>query len=328
MKQLFISWVPFQRRSLSMQPYFEYELRFLSLSFKKKLLRPVEYVVKAWKTLNPLIHHHPHIIWIQLPPTLLLHLAHLYKAIFDHDALIVADAHNATFRYPWINIPLTKTLLNRSEVIIVHNDWVKEQALSLGLDPDRLFVLEDPPAALKKDVAVVSKGFKHPWVVFPCSFNHDEPIQTVIEAARLAPEITFVLTGNTARAKGIHDLSNLPDNVKLTGFLPEQEFDNLLWKTDAVLGLTKLEGIQLSVANEALGLGKPMILSNTETLKKLFYKGAVYVDTSSSDSIAEGCRQALTQAEKLTQETQELRIEREESWKEQASYLNKLISQQ
>jgi hypothetical protein len=325
MKQLFIAWVPFQRRSVSMQRYFGYELTFLSFSFKNRRLRPVEYLYKSWRSLLLFLHQRPEVIWVQLPPTPLLHLAHLYKVLCDRQVKIIADCHNATFRPPWIGFPGGVELLNRCDLILVHNDWVKQQAMELGVTGEGLRVLEDPPVVVESGIPN-QDIFPHPWILCPCSFNQDEPIQAVLDAARLAPEITFVLTGNSARAKGIHDLSNLPPNVKLVGFLPTAELDSLLRSTDAVLGLTKLEGIQLSAANEAVGAKKPMVISNTNVLKELFYKGAIYVDSSVPKSIAQGCQTALLQKETLTQDVGELQVERNQSWWERTQKIDKMIN--
>jgi hypothetical protein len=144
------------------------------------------------------------------------------------------DCHNATFRPPWISSPGTLDLLNSSDLLLVHNDWVKKQAIEIGISNERLYVLEDPIALVEDRTEQNQNVFPHPWILCPCSFNKDEPIEAVLDAARLAPEITFVLTGNTARAKGIHNLSDIPPNIKLAGFLPTAEFDSFLCNTDVV----------------------------------------------------------------------------------------------
>lgn len=324
-KQFFISWIRFQRRTISLQTYFDYDLEFLSLSFKYRFLRPIEYILKTWQTLMLFFQHQPQIIWVQVTPTLLLHVAYFYKKVFQPNTIIVADCHNNTFEAPWVNVPGTTYLLKNFDLLIVHNDWVKEKVIKENLSNDNICVLEDPPVVIKRQVNESKSSFSHPLIVFPCSFNPDEPIQEVLEVARLAPNITFVLTGNLARARGIHDLSNVPDNVKLPGFLPEEEFNRILLDADAILGLTKQEGIQLSAAVEAVGIGKPLIISDTETLKKLFYKGAVYVDTNNPSSIAEGCLKVIYHRDELIKEVQELQKERANFWLEQKQRLETIL---
>lgn len=325
LKQLFIAWVPFQRRSLSMKSYFDYELKFITFSFKQRFLRPLEYVFKGCQTLFYFIKKNPNVVWIQLPPNILLHLAFVYKLLFNRKLVIVADCHNATLRKPWIQIPGTVFLLNRCEVIMIHNDSVRQQAVDYEIDSKKTYVLEDPPAFVALTTEKKGNSTASPSIVCPCSFNRDEPIEEILNAARMIPEITILITGNYNRAQGIHDLSNIPDNIKLTGFLSTVEFDRLIARADAILGLTKLDGIQLSVANEAVGSGKPMILAHTKTLMKLFYQGAVYVNPTQADSIAQGCREAIDNQEKLSQEVQQLRIEKETNWLKQAEFVKDLI---
>lgn len=333
MKQLFIAWVPFQRRSVSMRDHFGYDLEFISLSFKNRLFRPFEYVIKTAKTLGLFVSRRPRVVWLQLPPTILLYLSYLYKLVLKRDALIIADCHNATFRKPWISLPGIVGLLNRCALVLVHSEQVEQQAKALGVIPDLVCLLEDPPTLIEASSRPYDSPstsgepafYTHPWVLCPCSFNRDEPIEELIAAARLAPEITFVITGKPSRAKGIHDLTNLPSNVVLSGFLPLERFDELLLNADVVLGLTKLDGIQLSAAGEAVSTGTPMVLSATTLLKKLFYKGAIYVDSDVPESIAQGTQRAIAAHDDLTQAVIDLRRERQRTWLGQTSRVNMLL---
>lgn len=325
MKQVFVAW-NFMRRPESMQPHFGYELVVFSLASKRRFLRPLEYLIKGWQTLILFFRQRPQAIWIQIAPTPLLYITHFYKALFNRQVSIIADCHNSMFHAPWITFPGALTLLNRCNTVLVHNEWMKDQAIKLGVESDRLHILETRPAQLDPQTIEVKDPFPHPWILFPCSFDADEPIDVVLAAARLIPDVTFAVTGNTARAKGRHDLSNIPPNVKLLGFLPKSEFNGLLFGTDAVLGLTTLEGIQLSVANEAVGTGKPMVISNTDLLKKLFYKGAVYVDTLKAESIAQGCQAALSRKPEFTEEVFQLKEERNKRWLGQANKVDAVLS--
>ncbi|MCL1469337.1 hypothetical protein [Argonema antarcticum] len=325
MKQLFVAWIAFHRRPVSMQSHFGYELKFSQFAFSKRYLRPLEYLVKGWTTLVLLLHKKPEAIWLQLAPTPLLYVAYLYKILFNRHVIIIADCHNVLFRAPWINLPGAVDLLNRCDLVILHNDCVKQQATAAGVIGKCLYVLEDRPAMLDCGIIEDRSAFPHPWVLFPCSFHADEPIEVVLAAARLVPDITFVLTGDTIRAKGIHNLTNIPPNVKLPGFLPTVEFDMLLCTTDAVLGLTTLEDVQVCTANEAVGSAKPLILSETKLLKKLFYKGAVYVKSDNPQSIAQGCQEAISRKAELIEQIVDLKVERNQRWLKQAEQVDALL---
>ncbi len=326
MKQLFVAWIAFQRRPTSMEEYFNYDLTFLSLTFKNRLMRPLEYMIKACQTLLLLTQKRPDMLWIQLAPTPLIYIAHLYRLIFNRKTVIIADCHNSMYRSPWIDFPGALSLLNRCNLVLVHNSWVREQALRAGVKNDHLQVLETRPANLDcKTFKSQEETIPRPWILLPCSFDPDEPINFVIDAARQVPEITFVLTGKLARAQGIHDLIEIPANIKLVGFVPKEEFDRLLYAADIIMGLTKRDGVQLSVANEAVGVGKAMILSDTEILRELFYKGAIYVDSLDAKSIAQGCKEAIARKEELTKEAYQLREERNKRWISQAEKVKLII---
>lgn len=321
-QQLFLAWVRFQRRAVTMQSYFDYDLYHINLSFKQKFLRPFEYVIKAWQSLGLMLRQRPEIIWVQMPPAPLLYLVFAYKGLFNPQVKLVADCHNAAFRAPWIKFPGVVSLLNRCDSVIVHNHTVALQARKLGISPHHTQVLLDrvqPLDSVEKSGSVFAEVAQHlelntPWFLIPCSFNADEPIAEILAAARQAPDLTFVLTGNPARAQGRHDLSGAPANIKFPGFLPEGQFNALVYNATAVVGLTKLDGIQLSVANEALGCDRPMVLANTSLLQQLFPKGAIYVDPMDPEDLVAGCRQAQAESDRLITEVIALKTERAEQW--------------
>jgi hypothetical protein len=194
-------------------------------------------------------------------------------------------------------------------LILVHNDEIYNRILDLGIDKQKVRILEDRPA---------EKMINGNWmesknqILMPCSFSYDEPLETVFKAAKKIPEINIYLTGPMESAK-ISKYS-IPSNVILTGYLSVKEYEKIFMESNAILGLTTEDHIQLSVANEAVGFGKPMILSNTKLLKKLFYKGAVYVDTLSPNSIVEGIKIALNDQSKLKEEILQLKSERTKDW--------------
>ena len=303
-----------------MKPYFNYDLFFLPLPSHQRFLKPVGYLVNSVRTLGILLREKPDTVWVQLAPTFLLYIAFLYK--FTNKAIkVVADCHNSMFNPLWLNLPLARYLLEHCQIVLVHNDHVKAHAEEIGVAPERLAKLETRPAQVQCDSTGQASIYARPWVLFPCSFDSDEPIEAVFRAAELIPSVTIAVTGNTKRAAGRHDLSKIPPNVSLLGFVPKERFNELLCNADLILGLTTSNNVQLSVANEAAGAQKPMVISDTKLLRSLFYKGAVYVKTTSAESIAHGIRTGLNELSTLTDDVKKLRIEREERWRAQADQI-------
>lgn len=306
-----------------MRLYFHYDLIFLSLSFKARLLRPLEYVMKFIQTLFLLVINGSKIIWVQIPPTPLLYAAYLYRA-FVKGAIVIADCHNPVFDVPWISFPGALALLKRVDIVLVHNRVVQDKIVELGLEGKNVLLLEDLPASINCDR--YSGGAQpNSYILFPCSFDRDEPIESVFEAALRMPEITLYLSGKIERATGLHDLSRIPENVSMIGYLPKDDFEEIFCNASAVLALTRFDDVQVSVASEAVGAEKPLIISGTNLLRSLFNKGAVYVDSFDPESIARGCRSALRRKNDLMEEMKQLKIDRCERWARQASKVEKVI---
>jgi glycosyltransferase involved in cell wall biosynthesis len=114
------------------------------------------------------------------------------------------------------------------------------------------------------------------------------------------------------------DFDGFPENVRLVGFLDRGTLDSYICGATVILGLTTRSDIQLSVANEAAGAGKAMVLSDTSLLREMFPRGAVYVATMSAQSIADGIAQAIRERAQLEAESAALREWREVRWAGQA----------
>ncbi len=326
-----LAWTAFQRRQVSMAQAAGFECVFLPIKAKGKLDKFLGYLRALVNSVFILKKRHPDVVWVQLPQVPTLWAALLYRALCCPSAKIVADCHNAQLRAPWSRFPLALWSLRRADVILVHNEAMFDRAKEIGWPMNKVHVLEDVPPVFSdvepKGLARSQIDAPKPWVVFPGSFAADEPISEVMEAARLAPELTFIITGRPDRAlRNGHDITQLPANMRLPGFLSIEVFDDLLREADVVMGLTREEGIQLSVCNEALGFGKPLVTSNTKILDKLFGNAAVLVDSKDSSSIAKGCRLALANKESLSIKSAILSSERMANWQKfQLSTVNALL---
>lgn len=329
--QVHLSWTAFQRRQESMRDIVGFDCWYFPVPKSGRFFKLVSYARLFLKSLAGLRRASPSAVWVQLPQLPTLWAALAYRALARHPVKIVADCHNAQLRKPWSQFPLTQWSLRRADAILVHNDAMLLQAKNIGWPMDKVFVLEDVPA-MGKDKPPAGLAAKHismpkPWILFPGSFAADEPIGEVLAAARIASECTFIITGRPERAKqNGHDIDDLPKNVLLPGFLSVELFDDLLREADVVIGLTREEGIQLSVCNEALGFGRPLVTSNTKILSKLFGEAAVLVETMNPSSIAAGCREALNHADAYSEKSRALALVRLSEWQQnQLSRLLELI---
>lgn len=318
---IYLAWAEFQRRQVSMADMADFECVFLPLAYKGRshVVRALHYGLLMVRTLLLLCRRRPARLWMQLPQMPLLWVGLAYRALFNRRVQLIADCHNAVFKPPWSELPWGISLLARCDLTLVHNGDVLKQALALGVTAERLRVLEDVPplrdAAVRGPVPAIYAGRPHPWVLFVGSYGHDEPVAEVLQAARRMGNGVLALTGRLSNAtKNGHDISTVPDNVVLTGYVPVETFDALLSHCDVVLGFTKFDGIQLSVCNEALGFGKPMVMSDTPLLRALFGSAAVMVDSSDPAAIARGIRNAFEQAPQWSSAALDLAQRRRAQW--------------
>lgn len=158
-----------------------------------------------------------------------------------------------------------------------------------------------------------------------CTFTRDEPIETFFRAAALVPDVTFHVTGDYRRAApGV--LAQKPANVRLTGFVPDADFVGLLLTSDAVVSLTTLDHTMQRGAYEAVYLGRPVITSNFDLLRRHFCKGTVHVDNT-AEAIAHGIRRMRSELPRYRREIEELRRERLADWQRAEHTLRRLTTE-
>jgi len=262
------------------------------------------YPIAMWKTLSCIASEKPRIIFAQNPSLVLAYLTVFYANILGKK--IIIDAHNAGLfpaegRHLILNW-LASKLLRWSTLTIVTNDALKTHVESQGGKaisiPDPIPEIEEP--ANKPELM---GDFN---VLFICSWAEDEPYAEVLRAAsKLGDNIYIYITGSS---KGKLDIQStkLPGNVVLTGYVSEDQFNELLFGCNAVMALTTRENCLLCGAYEGVSAGKPLLLTNTDALKSYFCRGALYVEND-CDSIAENIKTASTSYANLERGVNELK---------------------
>lgn len=320
---LHVAWAAFQRRQSSMAPLVGFECLFIPLHYKGRstFRRAWAYARLALQTWRELRLRRPQELWLQLPQVPLLWVALLYRWLTPTPVRLVADCHNAMFRPPWSRLPLGLSLLAACDLVVVHNDDVARQARAMGVPGRLLRVLEDVPPRREAGQAAPPvpaqlAGRPRPWVLFPGSYGADEPVAEVLQAARLLRgQGVVVVTGRVSNARrNGHDIESVPDEVVLTDYLPLADFEALLVHCDVVLALTRFDGIQLSVCNEALGFGRAMVMSDTPLLQRLFGSAAVAVDSSDPAALCRGIDAAAARRAQLEAAAATLATGRRDAW--------------
>jgi len=317
-----IAWVGFQRRAETMKAHWGYDIAYFPKVFKSRKLMAFDYMARILKTMWHLLIGAPKTVWIQAPPSFLVYLAALYKILHGEKVKVAIDVHNSYFREKWLAFPGLNFCMSKADAVIVHNEQVRHECQAIFPNLHNIFVLED--RAADEAVATGKKGFIRS-VLFPCSFDEDEPIEVVFEAARLTPDVEFHVTGRFDGKISNDTIAMAPSNVRFTGFMPLEDFDDLLANCGAVLGLTTRSNVQLSVANEAISFRKAMVLSDTPTLRELFL-GAKFVDTLDARSISEGILEVLSDIPAFEEASRRGLQLKNERWRSQASALSGVLN--
>lgn len=105
-----------------------------------------------------------------------------------------------------------------------------------------------------------------------------------------------------------------PDVFMGAGGRSHAESDSVLHHSDVVIGLTRFEGIELGVCNEALGFRKPLVVSDTVMLQDLFGADGSVVDSHRPDAIVAGPRTMLADIEVCAQGTRSFAGRRQRKW--------------
>jgi glycosyltransferase involved in cell wall biosynthesis len=223
----------------------------------------------------------PQVLLLQLPQGPLLLEAYILKKLIG--CKIIADVHtgfllNTNWKGSILNTPFVK-LLAVTDWIIVHNE-AQLDIISKNVK-NKTVVVYDPWTL----IATESKVNKHEkYIVFPASFAPDEPLEEVIKAVNTSEQTTkLYITGNWKRMPELKKYTT--EKIQFTGFLPNQEFNDLLSGASAIITGTTREYTTMMSAWEAIAYNKPLAVTATKTLKIMYSPYAIFYNWKSNQSI-------------------------------------------
>jgi len=241
----------------------------------------LKYLGQTLSTWAVLLHERPQVVFVMSPPPVAVLSVYGYCAV--RRVLFVVDAHSGVFltrRWRWFQ-RLHFWLCRRAATTIVSNEHLAELLRSKGA---RATVVADVPVIFGTD-GDARTGDEEFVVVCVTSFDRDEPIDVMVEAARRLPQIRFLMTGAPPRG-GRYLGGQVPENLQLTGFLDSPAYGALLRRAGVVIALTTDDHTMQRAAYEAIYQGTPVIVSNTAVLRAAFDEGAAHV-ANEPDSVVD-----------------------------------------
>lgn len=257
--------------------------------FTKYKNRFVRYPILSYFTFNIILAIKPKVIVCQNPSIILTTMLCFVKKIFNFK--LIVDRHT-NFKFKTLNSKnpkwyffhlLSRYTIKAADLTIVTNEPLKKIVNDWGGNG---FVLQDKlPEMSVGSMRYLEGVFSY---IFVCTYSDDEPYEKVVEAfQRLERDKHLYITGNFKKWKSyMNGGVKLADNIHLTGFLSEEDYQSLIKSVDVVIVFTELEYVLNCGAYEGMSVEKPLILSNTKTIKDYFKKGVIHTDLD-IDSISE-----------------------------------------
>lgn len=318
-KSIWITWED-QRRNRELSNALGIEL-YEFKDIDKIQNRLWKYLLGLLKTIKILYKKRPLLIFCQNPSIVLSLFLVLVKDITK--SKVIVDAHNSGI-FPAegnsrILMLFSRFIQRRANMVIVTNDGLKRHVLKNG---GSAFVLEDKIPLIQKRQPVSLEGRIN--ILYICSFSEDEPFETVFQAAAGLPaDLAIYVSGDYKKLS--QKTLPVPDQIHFTGYIPTEEFEQLLCSVDCTMDLTNREDCLVCGAYESLAAGKPMILSDTRALRRYFDRGVVYT-LHTTESIRDAIFQFLRERADLENQVIVLRNYLEIHWELRKKKLVELIA--
>lgn len=288
---VFISWVRFHGRSLSLAHEWGSENVFIHSALRPTVLR---YLVQSWKTALLLRSRRPRIVFLMLPPlpALLIVLAFTRRS----RTRVVADLHSGVFNDPkwrWATA-MTLGLLKAPNMALVTNRTMLEACLRAGVPA---LILHDPVEESEHhqiESMNAPEGATTPSILVPLSYAPDEPVQQILQAARALSQYQWRFTGTPPSSL----VAGAPPNVEFTGFVSNAEYAGLLAQCSVLVALTTRSNTMQRAAYEALAAAKPLVTSPQDVLVEYFGDSATYAPPT-PEGIAAAVVQAMERKDSL-----------------------------
>lgn len=311
---LWISWET-HTRSRSISSALDIKLVEL-LSKKNRLLK---YIILSFQTIKVLFKYKPKVLIVQNPSIVLGYLSLLLKPLLGYK--LIMDCHNAALyplegKYPLL-VNLAQFLIYRANFVIVTNGELAKKVNGLKGIP---IILNDPIPNFNFEKESQFRN-KKPKITLIATWAEDEPIETFLDAVKLLENVDVYVTGKLKNPA----VKERYTKVNFPGFLSRANYIKLIATSDLIVDLTTRENCLVCGAYEAVGVGVPILLSNTISLNSTFDLGAEFCENT-VDGIKDGIISALSNIDNLKVDIKEMKLTHMKRWEENSLKLKKELS--
>lgn len=321
-KRLFVAWTQISRRSEELSKNFDAKyIRYNRFDYPwpKRIASLLLNFIKSCK-----------LLYLEKPTTVFTFHTHplvtlcaiLIKTMRPYK--IIADLHTAAYtdyyRFPFKS--LIKFTFRFTDLLLIHNrNSINYFEKYFSGYSDKLFFLEDPVP----EIIGTGKSKDNPKIegkticVLITRFSDDEKVMDFLNIVKDLENYFFYITGNYKKIN-IGEDKRTGYNYHMTGFLDENDYWQLLDTADIIVTLTTREYTLLSAGYEAIALEKPILVSETITLKDFFGENARYLNQDFTNVVDELDR-IVNNIEHWQQRVKRFKQIRQKEWKEKAKLL-------
>jgi len=284
---------------------------------RRRHLVPLRYLVSLAMTVAGLVRLRPRSVIVTNPPVFPGVAVAAYCAVTRRP--FVLDSHPGSFGVKKNVvarrlIAVTMWLARRAEAVMVTVETYAARVDSWG--GRGIVVHEAPP--LWGQVPPPPGGARR-RVLYVGIFANDEPVEEVVGAAALLPDVDFAITGDVDRCPPALRES-APANVDFVGYLGPADYAAEFARADAVITLTTEPTSIMRSAYEAVYAGRPLVTSDWPALREVFPYGHLAVNEPGA--LAAAVADALHDAPDVTAAAL---AEQQERWAEQAALLRSAL---
>jgi hypothetical protein len=283
-----VAWTPSQRPQelaaalggIAHTPYFP--------RLTQRALVPLRYAISTALTAGFLVRRRPRAVLVQNPPIVPGAIAYIYCRLAG--ARLVLDSHPRGFGLKGSHAgrlfrPLHERLMRHAAATMVASEPLADEVRRAGGRP---LVVHEPPPLWRID-APPAPGAPES-VLWVGIFATDEPVAEVVEAARLAPDVRFVLTGDPDRCPP-EVRAQAPANVTFSGYRRGEDYRALVAEATIMMVLTTAPTSVPRGAFEAVAALRPLIVSDQPLLRRHFPEAlfAANEATALAGAVQEAC---------------------------------------
>ena len=254
----------------------------------RRPLVPVRYAVSLARTVVELARTRPRSVIVTNPPIFPGLAVAAYAAVAR--CPFVLDSHPGSFGVKGNVVAqrllgVTRWLVRRASAVMVTVDVYVQRVESWG--GRGLVVHEAPP--LWQVPASAPAGPRR-RVLFVGVFSGDEPVDAVVDAAALLPDVEVAITGDLARCPaGLRERAT--PNVDFVGYLGPEAYAAEFARASAVVTLTTEPTSIMRSAYEAVYARRPLVTSDWPALRAVF--PFAHLAANEPEALAAAIRNAL-----------------------------------